>query len=69
MSNATGEHVTRTQTATEKLLCLYCKCKQDVSITGLEAIKFEYSVTLEIKRNDWLLADPCPQAANRCALF
>ena len=24
---------------------------------------------LEIKRNDWLLVDMCPQAANHCALF
>ena len=24
---------------------------------------------LKIKRNDWLLADTCPQAANHCALF
>ena len=23
----------------------------------------------KIKRNDWLLADTCPQAANHCALF
>ena len=27
------------------------------------------SLRLEIKRNDWLLADTCPQAANHCALF
>ena len=24
---------------------------------------------LKIKRNDWLLADVCPQATNHCALF
>ena len=24
---------------------------------------------IKIKRNDWLLADTCPQAANHCALF
>ena len=34
---------------------------------GLEVIKLEYS--LKIKRNDWLIADTCPQAANHCALF
>ena len=28
---------------------------------------FEYS--LKIKRNEWLLVDKCPQAANNCALF
>ena len=36
---------------------------------GLEVIKLEYSLKLKIKRNDWLLADTCPQAAYRCALF
>ena len=36
---------------------------------GLEVIKPEYSLRLKIKRNDWLLADTCPQAANHCALF
>ena len=36
---------------------------------GLEVIKLEYSLRLKIKRNDWLLADTCPQAANHCALF
>ena len=25
--------------------------------------------TIKIKRNDWMLADTCPQAANLCALF
>ena len=24
---------------------------------------------IKIKRNDWLLADTCPQAADLCALF
>ena len=28
---------------------------------GLEVIKLEYSLRLKIKRNDWLLADTCPQ--------
>ena len=36
---------------------------------GLEVIKLEYNLRLKIKRNDWLLADTCPQAANHCALF
>ena len=31
--------------------------------------KLEYSLKLKIKRNDWLPADTCPQAANHCALF
>ena len=38
-------------------------------ISGLGVIELEYSVKLKIKRNDWLLADTCPQAANHCALF
>ena len=37
--------------------------------TGLKVIKLEYSLKLKIKRNDWLLADTCPQAADYCALF
>ena len=36
---------------------------------GPEVIKLEYSLRLEIKHNDWLLADTCPQVANHCALF
>ena len=27
------------------------------------------NLKLKIKRNDWLLADTCPQAANHCPLF
>ena len=37
--------------------------------TGLEVIKLEYNLKLKIKRNDWLLAEKCPQAANHCNLF
>ena len=40
-----------------------------VQLPGLGVIKLEYSFRLKIKRNDWLLADTCPQAANHCALF
>ena len=36
---------------------------------GLEVIKLEFILRLKVKRNDWLLADTCPQAANHCALF
>ena len=36
---------------------------------GLEVIKPEYSLKLKIKRNNWLLADMCSQAANHCAYF
>ena len=36
---------------------------------GIEIIKLGYSLSLKIKRNDWPLADTCPQAANHCALF
>ena len=40
-----------------------------VGRTGLEVIKLEFILRLKIKRNDWLLADTCPQAAIHCALF
>ena len=36
---------------------------------GLEVIKLKYSLRLKIQRNDWLLADTCPQAVNHCAVF
>ena len=36
---------------------------------GLEVIKLEFILRLKIKRNDWLLVDTCPQAANHLALF
>ena len=36
---------------------------------GLEVINLEFIPKLKIKRNDWLLADTCLQAANHCALF
>ena len=35
----------------------------------IKIIKLEFILRLKIKRNDWLLADTCPQAANHCALF
>ena len=37
--------------------------------TGPEVIKLEFIVKLKIKRQDWLLADMCPQVANHCPLF
>ena len=40
-----------------------------VLLTGLEVIKLRYSLRLKIKRNDWLIADACPQAANHCTLI
>ena len=40
-----------------------------LSNTGIEVIKLEFILRLKIKRNDWLLADTCPQAASNCALF
>ena len=36
---------------------------------GLEVIKFEFILKLKIKHKDWLLADMCPQTANRYAFF
>ena len=44
-------------------------CEQQVHIPGREVIKREYGLRLKIKRNDWLLSDTCPQAANHCTLF
>ena len=37
--------------------------------SGLKVIKLEYILRLKIKRNDWLIADMCLQAANHYALF
>ena len=36
--------------------------------SGLEVVKLEFILKLKIKRNDWLLAGTCPQAANHCVL-
>ena len=36
---------------------------------GLDVTKLEYSLRLKIERNNRLLVDTCPQAANLCALF
>ena len=44
-------------------------CVDSDKNSGLEVIKLEYSLKLKIKRNDWLLADTCLQAANHCVLF
>ena len=38
------------------------------NLPGLEVIKLVF-IELKIKRNDWLLADTCPQETNDCALF
>ena len=40
-----------------------------INAPDLEVTKLELILKLKIKRNDWLLADTCPQAANHCALF
>ena len=32
-----------------------------LKVPGLEVIKLEYSLKLNIKRNDWLLEDTCKQ--------
>ena len=37
--------------------------------SGPEVIILEFILKLQIKCNDWLLADMCPQAANHCALY
>ena len=43
--------------------------KSITSRPGLLVIKLEFNLKLKIKRNDWLLADTCPQAANHCDYF
>ena len=43
--------------------------KHEWANLDLEVIKLEYILKLTIKRNDWLLADMCLQAANHCAFF
>ena len=43
--------------------------KTNEDSSGLEVIKLEFILKLKIKRNDWPLADTCPQAANHWALF
>ena len=37
--------------------------------SGLKVIKLETILRLKMLRNDWLIADTCPQAANHCVLF
>ena len=37
-----------------------------VTLPGPEVIKHQFILKLKIKRNYWLLADMCPQAANHC---
>ena len=45
------------------------KAQTPIATPGLEVITLEYRLRLKIKRNDWLLADTCPQATNHSALF
>ena len=40
-----------------------------MGIRDLEVINLEFILRFKIKRNDWLPADMCPQAAIHCALF
>ena len=41
----------------------------DNDSSGLGVIKLEFILKLKTIRNDWLLVDMCPQAANCYALF
>ena len=43
--------------------------RTSISKVRLKVIKLEYILRLKIKRNDWLIADTCPQSANHCTLF
>ena len=45
------------------------KSQSQIRLPGLKVIKLEYILRLKIKRNDWLIVDTCPQAANHYALF
>ena len=57
-------------TAQFKIKLLVYVAQQDrQAIPGPEVINLEFTIELKIKRNDWLLADTCPQAANHCAVF
>ena len=42
--------------------------KADIGLQA-QGYKLEYSLRLKIKHKDWLLAEVCPQAAKRYALF
>ena len=49
--------------------CFYNVFMAFVCMLDLEVIKLEFILKFKIKRDDWLLADTCPQAANHCSLF
>ena len=55
------------------LVLILKKCQLSLAFyniwPGSEVKSLEYSVKLKIKRNDWLLADTYPQAANHCSSF
>ena len=58
------------------ILIVYDQSVYLTTDAGLKVIKLEFILRLEIKHNDWLLAntywllaDMCPQVANHCALF
>ena len=55
------------------VLCVLSSFVIHLALPGEESrhrgYKLEYILKLKIKRNDWLLADTCLQAANHCALF
>ena len=59
---------TTTMTPESWSLCVVL-ASQATQKPGLKVIKLEYILRLKIKRNDWLIADTCPQAANHYALF
>ena len=44
---------------------VYCRNRKP----GIEVIKLGFILKLKIKRNDWLFADTCPQAANQALYF
>ena len=50
-------------------LDLVARAHTTPSRPGLKVIKLEFILRLKIKRNDWLLAKTCLQAANDCSLF
>ena len=63
----------QTRVRKQPIITLYFESENELKFYNLEAclkvIKLEFILKLKIKRNDWLLADTYPQAANHCGIF
>ena len=52
------------------LFYLYATALSEIQICSRpRGNKIEYSLKIKIKCNDWLLANTCPQASNKCTSF